>query len=132
MNQLNVFLLWISLWISVRILTTIFCSIDLFKYLIRLLFFFTTLNYFFIYPPPSLSYFIWLPWQWYIRHTQRRACYYFLCLSEYGDSASVKHLLLYFLTNSSQCHQPQDHEGHQQIPANPDPPSQQQSLSSQN
>ena len=35
--------------------------------------------------PPSLSYFIWLPWQWYIRHTQRRACYCFLCLSEYGE-----------------------------------------------
>ena len=35
--------------------------------------------------PFPLSYFIWLPWQWYIRHTQRRACYCFLCLSEYGE-----------------------------------------------
>ena len=55
MNQLNVFLLWISLWISVRILTTIF-FINLFKYLINCFtFFFTTLNYFFIYPPPLPS-----------------------------------------------------------------------------
>ena len=45
---------------------------------------------------------------------------------------SEKHPLLHFLTKPSQCHQPQDHEGHQQIPANPNPPSQQQSLSSEN
>ena len=34
---------------------------------------------------------------------------------------SEKHPLLHFLTKPSQCHQPQDHEGHQQIPANPNP-----------
>ena len=60
--------------------------------------------------------------QWYIRHTQRRACYCFLCLSEYGELTQQKHPLLHFLTKCSQCHQPQDHDGHQQIPANPQPP----------
>ena len=52
-------------------------------------------------------------------------------LSVWGTD-SEKHPLLHFLTKPSQCHQPQDHEGHQQIPANLNPPSQQQSLSSQN
>ena len=32
-------------------------------------------------PSPTLS----GSWQWYIRQTQRRACYCFLCLSEYGE-----------------------------------------------
>ena len=58
----------------------------LFKYLIFLVFFFTQFLFHFLFiHPPSLSYFIWLPWQWYIRHTQRRACYCFLCLSKYGE-----------------------------------------------
>ena len=41
-------------------------------------------------------------------------------LSVWGTD-SEKHLLLHFLTKPSQCHQPQDHEGHQQIPANLNP-----------
>ena len=46
---------------------------------------------------------------------------------------SEKHPLLHFLTKCSQCHQPQDHECDEQIPANINPPTpQQQSLSSQN
>ena len=35
---------------------------------------------------------------------------------------SEKHPLLHLLTKPSECHQPQDHEGHQQISANPYPP----------
>ena len=97
-----------------------------FKYLsLVMILCFLSIKLFLYIHPPSLSYFIWLPWQWYIRHTQRRACFCFLCLSEYGDSASEKHPLLHFLTKPSQCHQQQDHEGHQQIPANPNPHSQQ-------
>ena len=55
-----------------------------------------------------------------------------LPMPEYGNSTSEKHPLLHFLTKPSQCHQPQDHEGHQQIPDNPNSPSQQQSFSIQN
>ena len=113
----KLFLLWISFCISTL---NFFYT---FKYLSLLMILCFLINQIIIiHPTPSLSYFISLPSQWYIRHTLRKACYSFLCLSEYGNSTSEKHPLLHFLTKPSQCHQPQDHEGHQQIPANPTPP----------
>ena len=106
MNQLNVFLLWISLWISVRILTTIFCSINLFKYLIKLYFFFLyyiKLLFLFIHPLPSPTLYGYLD----SGTSDTEEGMLLLHMPEYGDSASEKHPLLYFLPKGSQHHQPQ-------------------------
>ena len=68
-------------------------------------FFLYYIKLFFIYPPP-FPLLLYMATLTVVHQTYtEEACYCFLYLSEYGDSASEKHPLLYFLTKPSQHHQ---------------------------